>query len=474
MPALVTAIVLVVCLEAVEDNRSGRGRCSAGRRALLLHGRRFSSGSSRSSCTRSRSAASHPRMRSLGGYSVLTTSTYSAKAVSRWFVYHLGELDLAVGILPLAAFLLLLFVAVRPRPFHAQARVFAVVSLSAAVWLSSRSEPSLRALSDGRFRSAMSSTWSPCSLSRWPRGRLARCPLLRVRPQSRRLSPRPSSALSLSPLSLTPERSRTRSVSCRYADRAARQVASGQLELVIVLAAVCAGLLFLLLPRRFLLVAPALVLVYLASATSPVEGLTSQASHDSRVGGVQAPRTWIDNTVGTRPDVAAIWTGATGVNFVALWDNEFFNRSVGPVYNINGPPDGLPQQTIVVDPASASLHHADGTPVRAKYVLVDRSMTIAGRALAGDPGTGMTLYRVDNPVRLVGATAGIYPDHWSGPSVQYTRYPCTRGTSDRHPRRLPPAPAAYGHGRGHGFQRHARTGRGQAGRHSATQRGPLA
>src|SRR5207249_3322917 len=121
-------------------------------------------------------------------------------------------------------------------------------------------------------------------------------------------------------------------------------------------------------------------------------------------------------------------SGAPGVNFVALWDNEFFNRSVGPVYNINGPPDGLPQETIVVDPASASLHHADGTPLRAKYVLVDRSMTIAGRVLASDPGTGMTLYRVDNPVRLVVATAGIYPDHWSGPNVQYTRYPCTRGT----------------------------------------------
>ena len=116
------------------------------------------------------------------------------------------------------------------------------------------------------------------------------------------------------------------------------------------------------------------------------------------------------------------------MNFVALWDNEFFNRSVGPVYNINGPPDGLPQETIVLEPASASLHHTDGTPLRAKYVLVDRSMTIAGRVLASDPGTGMTLYRVDNPVRLAGATAGIYPDHWSGPSVQYTRYPCARGT----------------------------------------------
>jgi hypothetical protein len=170
------------------------------------------------------------------------------------------------------------------------------------------------------------------------------------------------------------------------------------------------------------------VLVYLAWANSPVEGTTSQASRDSRVGGVQAPRNWIDHAVGTRPDVAAIWTGAPGLNFVTLWDNEFFNRSVGPVYNIHGPPDGLPQETIVLDPASASLRHADGTPLRAKYVLVDRSMTIAGRVLASDRGTGMTLYRVDNPVRLTGASSGVYQDSFSGPTVQYTRYPCAGGT----------------------------------------------
>ena len=49
---------------------------------------------------------------------------------------------------------------------------------------------------------------------------------------------------------------------------------------------------------RFALVAPAVVLVYLALANSPVEGTTSQASRDSRVGGVQAPRNWIDTRSG--------------------------------------------------------------------------------------------------------------------------------------------------------------------------------
>jgi hypothetical protein len=40
----------------------------------------------------------------------------------------------------------------------------------------------------------------------------------------------------------------------------------------------------------------------------------------------------------------------------------------------------------------------------------------------------MMLYRVGGPIRLVRQTQGISPDLWSGPTVQYTRYPCARGT----------------------------------------------
>jgi hypothetical protein len=429
LPALVTALVLLVCLEAVEDERPWP-------RAALARAARFAAtwltllvGVVAFFVYEVQIRGKSPTSAVLGGYSVLTNSTYSAKAVARWFVYHLGELDLAVGILPLAAFLLLLFVAVKPRPFLAQARVFAVVALSASVWLlvevgAFAASPFGRQIQERNvfyleplFLIALAA-WAFGKMPASPRttaaAALVSAAIVGAVPFDSFLDSRAvSNAFGLLPL---------------WRIELRGTVAGGQLELVIVLVAICAGLLFILLPRRFLLVAPALVLVYLAWANSPIEGMTSQASRDSRVGGVPGPRTWIDNKVGTRPDVAAIWTGAPGVNFVALWDNEFFNRSVGPVYNINGPPDGLPQETIVLDPESASLHHADGRPLRAKYVLVDRSMTIAGRVLASDPGTGMTLYRVDNPVRLAGATAGIYPDHWSGASVQYTRYPCARGT----------------------------------------------
>jgi hypothetical protein len=208
-------------------------------------------------------------------------------------------------------------------------------------------------------------------------------------------------------------------------------VAASHLTECVVLAALVGGLLFLLLPRRLALVAPAVVLLYLAAANSPVVGKIHQTSTESRYGGIQAPqRDWIDRAVGTtKPRVASIWTGAPGVNFVSLWDNEFFNRSVGPVYNLHGPPDGLPQETITIDPRNAVARDPSGKPVSAQYVLTDKSLKVAGRVIASDPGLGMMLYRVGGPIRLiVRELDGVYPDLWSGPTAGYTRYPCVRGT----------------------------------------------
>src|SRR5207248_2935569 len=60
---------------------------------------------------------------------------YSVHATARWFLYHVGELDLAVGVLPLAAFIVLVVVALRRRPPSREARIFAAVALSVSVWL---------------------------------------------------------------------------------------------------------------------------------------------------------------------------------------------------------------------------------------------------------------------------------------------------------------------------------------------------
>ena len=214
-----------------------------------------------------------------------------------------------------------------------------------------------------------------------------------------------------------------------------------QLQTAVVAGATVAGLIFMLIPRRLGAFLPLLALLALSLANGPVEKRIRLASDQSRSGGVQTRRDWIDRAVGTKPRVATLWTNQQ--TFVTLWDNEFFNRSVGKVYYFATPPDGLPQTPVTLDTRTGELIAA-GLPVHARYMLVDPSVVVVGRPVASDPGVGMTVYRPAPPVRLRAQIQGVYLDHWSGPSVTYTAYGCYGGSltvtllSDRdlHPRPL--------------------------------------
>jgi dolichyl-phosphate-mannose-protein mannosyltransferase len=430
VPALVTAIVIVSLLEAWGDDRGfavALGRRAA---AFAVTWATLAAGIGGYLAFEVGSRGQTVSSAVLGGYSVLTESSYSVQETARWFLYHAGELDLAVGVLPFAAFIVLVVAALRRRPPSRETRIFAAVALSVSVWLLLEvaafattayghqiQERNLFYL-EPLFLIALVA-WAGGILL-WSRtltgaGALVAAALPGVVPYSSFLGPNEvANAFGLLPL-------------WRAVDRAI--IAPSHLTEVVLLAAMAAGLLFLLLPRRLALVAPAVVLVYLAAANSPVVGKTRLTSAESRHGGVQTQRDWIDRAVGTKPRVSAIWTDAPGLNFVTLWDNEFFNRSVGPVHNLQGPPDGLPQERITIDPRSGLAHDPSGKVVGAQYVLTDRSLKVAGQVIAQDPGLGMVLYRVGGPVRLiVRKLGGVYQDSWSGPAAGYTRYPCVSGT----------------------------------------------
>ena len=84
------------------------------------------------------------------------------------------------------------------------------------------------------------------------------------------------------------------------------------------------------MPRRYVLVLPLLVLVYFAAEQRPIESRTTLASRGALFQGIRSVRPdWIDHAVGRNADVAAIWTGKPDVH--VIWENEFFNRSVGPI-----------------------------------------------------------------------------------------------------------------------------------------------
>ncbi len=109
--------------------------------------------------------------------------------------------------------------------------------------------------------------------------------------------------------------------------------------------------------------------------------------------------------------------------------NEFFNRSVGPVYYVTDPtPGGLPETRVRIDPRTGRVTLPDGSPVRDEYLLADSSFEPDGRRLAQDKGWGVTLWRVVTPLVSAVRIDGLYPnDTWSGPAVTYLRRRCKPG-----------------------------------------------
>src|SRR5439155_6157989 len=74
------------------------------------------------------------------------------------------------------------------------------------------------------------------------------------------------------------------------------------------------------------------------------------------------------------------------------------------------------------------LRDPSGRSIRVAYVLADPSLQIVGTRIADDPNRGMAVYRVNGLLRTSGSISGWYDDKWTGPSVTWSRRPCTAGS----------------------------------------------
>jgi hypothetical protein len=174
-------------------------------------------------------------------------------------------------------------------------------------------------------------------------------------------------------------------------------------------------------------VLPLLVFVYFAVSERPIESRTTFASRGALFQGIRSvPPDWIDRRVPKGAGVAALWTGRPDVH--VIWENEFFNRSVGTVYDVGSAiPGGLASTTATIG-SDGYLRDPEGHLIRHRYVLVSGSLDLDGVKLASDPPNG-DLWRLNRPVRSVTQIAGLYPDDtWSGRVVTYRRRECTGGT----------------------------------------------
>ncbi|MBA2384208.1 MAG: hypothetical protein H0V68_06040 [Actinobacteria bacterium] len=370
----------------------------------------------------------------LGAYEVVGGRGYEIGAVARYFLYHAAELDLYLGVAPVAAAALLVVVA---RNTDARLDAYLAAAISVSFWLLL-----LVAAFASRFAERIQErnvfylvplvliallAWIERGAPRPPRATgaaaLVAAALPGVLPFPRLIDfPAISETLMLLPL-------------WRLLDSG---MPVDALSAVVVPAAIAAAGLLIFLPRRLALALPLLVLVYFVVALRPIEQRVTRASQGSLSSGIgNSQRDWIDRAVPAGAEVAVLWTGDGDA--YPVWQNEFFNRSVGTIYHIAAPLlGGLPQTRLAVDAQAGIVRGPVGRPVRPRYLLVDDTFTPAGRVLARDEVHGFALYELEGPLRSTWKVTGLYPDDtWSGADVTYTRYDCAGGILRVHLRSDP-------------------------------------
>jgi hypothetical protein len=201
---------------------------------------------------------------------------------------------------------------------------------------------------------------------------------------------------------------------------------------VAVLVSVALAATFLWFPRRYAPALPVLVALGFLATWLPLElwqHSFPRLARSAYAQGVGARRSWVDAAVPPGARVAVLWSGG---NELAVWENEFWNRSVGRVYELGTKlPGDMPGVAISVDRRSGILRDRLGRPIRERYVLAERSLSLLGAQVAADPAKQLALYRVSGPVRTTTRIEGLYqgPYHpWSGPRLTWERFSCAGGS----------------------------------------------
>jgi Dolichyl-phosphate-mannose-protein mannosyltransferase len=366
-----------------------------------------------------------------GAYSVVGDRSYDVSAVAELFVHHAAELDLYLGVLPVAAFVIVTGLAHRLG-----AAVCAFVAAGIAVTV-----PTLVVVA------AFASEFvAPPRIQERYTFFVAPFFLIALLVWAGRSVPRPIAltagavgGAALFPLVVPYERYiETGAISDTLALLPLWAVFGSLLfdsiDATVLAGGLLAAALFLLVPRRYALALPLAVLSFFAAMSWNIwdgeRGFT-QASRGALFHGIQTgDRTWIDAAVPDGARVAIVWTGVPD-RFVVN-QNEFFSRSVGPIYYVGGPtPGALAETEVVIDERDGSVRLASADVLDEEYVLLDG--TIApdrGEEVARDRGLGLTLWRLDEPlVASQTEIRGLYPnDTWSGKRVTFTRRNCRGGT----------------------------------------------
>jgi len=327
----------------------------------------------------------------LGPYHVLIAS-YQPRSILHWALANVADIDLYLGVVPFAAFGVLLVRALSPAPLRVEVRRVAVLT--------------------GCLGAALLATVAVLSSSPYGLGRTHErnlfylVPLVLVCffawielgfPRPRLATTVVAVVAALLPLTLP-----ISAVTTSSGEDGLALVPWENLDvrprieiLGMVAAAVIAVLVFLFVRRAAALVAVCALAFVLALVVGERHAVRSLSQGRN----VWQDKGWVDRAVGAGAHVVALWpTSHTGLQYWRLpgiWADEFFNRSVQDVSSADGPlPDGLPIELMRV--------HSGGClsapfPRRPQYAVVDTSQRLAAPVVAVSPSRRAVLYRLSDP-----------------------------------------------------------------------------
>jgi hypothetical protein len=355
----------------------------------------------------------------LGGYQVTTRVGYSAGDAARWIGYQFGELELASGFLAIPALLALLAWALRRRAETTSAeRAFLAVTISALFWLGIQTGVFASRFAD-RVEERLMFCVTPLlllALVLWL-WRLPRVPrvlkavafaipgaLLLALPLGRLLTP----AIYSDTFGLIPFAALLGSISLD----AVRRIVIG--------ATVLTGALFVFGPRALVqLVVPTALAGFLAvSSVTAYRHMAKASRAEEATSQTDGRIAWIDAAVGSGADAGFLLTPE--VDPRALWQLEFWNQALGPVYVLGQTePGGLPHTTVTIDPRDGDVEGSGPRPLP-PYVVLPRTYVAAGDVVARQGY--WVLYRPRAPLRLTSRVLGVASDGWISHRASDTVY----------------------------------------------------
>ena len=366
----------------------------------------------------------------LGTYRVVFETNYSLLEGLRWGGYHLAELTLVTGVVPLSAFLILIgLVTGRSFPATPPEKAFVAVAVTTIVAF---------IIEIGFF----TSKFTQRSVAERYSFYLGTLLLIALVVWLHRGLPRPTgltaaSALAAAMLVIWLPLARFSTVSTLYSSfglyafyrlPARLNMSAGHVELIVSAAAVLALVAFALAPRRLLVIAiPVGLALFFAMLSWPVFGaLRGNAFLVRYSTGLGRDSSWIEESLGRDNPVAYLYAETEAGQFDATrisLQAEFWNRNIKEVASTGGSElCNLPEKEAQIEAASGKIRPAaEGERLLAgSFVVTSPEVKLVGQTLASRPP--LVVYRIRPPLRLASDTKGVYSDGWTGAHATYTQF----------------------------------------------------